>query len=191
MLPSKFTGNSFTLTSTDPLCVKFYSSYDEDFFAVGFGQLFGKDWIHVESHSRASLWEEYKKMSARAPEHVRSMDKARSRARACFMQIPLDYSTLHTCVVEKSSTESGVKLEAFLDPGFGYVSGEWMSFDVDVSGISSHYFRNGNDITHRKQKIKPFHIAMPHSKLMTAQSPRVASPIAAHTQRNSQEIVSF
>ena len=36
--PAKFTRNMFTLTSTDPLCVKFYAN-DEmgDCFAVGFG----------------------------------------------------------------------------------------------------------------------------------------------------------
>jgi len=51
--PAKFTGNSFILTSTDPLCVKFYSSNNQTRhrFSVGLGQFFGKDWVHVESAS--------------------------------------------------------------------------------------------------------------------------------------------
>ena len=122
--------------------------------------------------------EEYNNMFARAPEHARSMDKARSEARACIMQTSLRQLTLRTCVVWKSSRENRVKLEVFQDPSFDYVSGEWTGFDVDVGGIFpvfAHYFRTSIDTTHRKQSIKTRHIAMLHSKSMTAQSPRVAS----------------
>jgi len=190
-LPRDFTGNTFTLTSTNPLCVKVYSNDQTgDYFAVGFGQCFGKDWIHVE-YVEYGMWhplsgefakeefakEEYNIMLADAPEHVRSMDKARSGARVCIM---------HTCVVWKSSRENGVKLEVFRDPGFDFVSGQWTAFDVDVGGIfpvSAHYFCISIDVTvHRKQNIKTYRIATLHSKLMTAQSPSVASPTTARTQ---------
>ena len=82
-------------------------------------------------------------MSARAPEHVRSMDKAHSRAWACIMQTCLHQLTLHTYVMRESPRENGVKLEVFQHPGFGNVLGEWMSADIDVGGIfpvSAHYF---------------------------------------------------
>ena len=137
-LPRNFTGNTFILTSTVPLCVKAYSNdLTGDYFAVGFGQVFGKDWIHVESDPWDSPLEafteiEYNNMLARAPEHARSMDKARSGARVCVMQTHLHRFTLRTCVVWKSSRENGVKLEVFRDPSFDSVSGEWMGFDVDV-----------------------------------------------------------
>ena len=77
------------------------------------------------------------KMLARAPKHVKSLEEAVcSGARVCLMQTRLHCQlTLHTCVVWKSSRESGVKLEVFRDPGFDYVSGEWTAFDVDVGGI--------------------------------------------------------
>ena len=202
--PAKFTENSFILTNSDTLCVKVYSNNQTGHcFAVGFGQFFGKDWIHVASDSPFmwhSRWEEYakqgySKMLASAPELAQSMDKVPSEARVCVMQTRLRPLTLRTCVVWKSPRGNGVKLEVFRDPGCGYVSGEWMGFDVDVGGIFSlsvHYFRISIDITvHRKQNIKTRHIATSHSKSMTAQSPRVASPTAAHTQRNSQEIVLF
>ena len=82
--PEKFTGNIFTLTNMDTLCIKVYSNNQTgDCFAVGFGQIFGKDWIHVESWESSlwdSHWKEYAKhkysaMLAQAPEHAWSMNK--------------------------------------------------------------------------------------------------------------------
>ncbi|KIM59681.1 hypothetical protein SCLCIDRAFT_1217613 [Scleroderma citrinum Foug A] len=70
-------------------------------------------------------------MLARAPEHARSMDKARSESQVCFMQTCLPQWTLHTRIVWMSSRENRVKLEVFRDPGFGYVPGEWTGIDVD------------------------------------------------------------
>jgi len=159
--PAKFTGNTFTLTSTDPLCVKFYSN-DEigHCLAVGFGQFFGKDWIHVEFEY--DLWNSfyesteniYNDMLAYAPEHVRSMDKARSGARVCIMHTYLHQMTLRTCVVWRSSRMNEVKLEVFRDPSFDYISGEWTGFNVGVGGIfpvSAHCFHISIDVTvHRK-----------------------------------------
>ena len=135
--PVKFRGNSFILT-TDPLCVRVYSNDDtSDCFAVGFGEFFGKDWIHVEPdiHREEGARYEYVKMLARAPEYERSMEKTRSEARVCIMQTHLRQLTLHTCVVWKGLRDSRVKLEVFQDPSVGCVSGEWTSFDVDVGGI--------------------------------------------------------
>ena len=89
-------------------------------------------------------------MLAEAPDHVRSMDRARSGARVCIMHTRLDQLALRTCVVWKSSRENGVKLEVLQDPSFDDVSSEWTGFDVDV-GVSAHYFHNSIDITvHRK-----------------------------------------
>ena len=72
----------------DTLCVKVYSNNQTgDCFAVGFGQFFGVDWIHVESGESSPVqdfhWEEYAKMEyyrmlARALEHAKSMDKVYS-----------------------------------------------------------------------------------------------------------------
>ena len=161
--PAKFTGNTLMLTSTDPLCVKVYFNDETcDCFAVGFGQLFGKDWIHVES-GKSSPWDffwkeyakhEYSKMLARAPEHARSMDKAYSKSWVCIMQTRLRRLTVRTGVVRKSSRENGVKLEVFRDSSFDYVSGKWTGFlDVNV-GVSAHYFHISIDTSvHRKYEI--------------------------------------
>ena len=167
--PAKFTGHNFILTNRDTLCVKVYSNNQTSHcFAVGFGQFLSKNWIHVESEESCT-WdsteyyaeqyaqEQYHKMLARAPEHARSMDKARSESQVCFMQTCLPQWTLHTRIVWMSSRENRVKLEVFRDPGFGYVPGEWTGIDVDVGGIfpvSAHYFHISNDIAiHRKWMI--------------------------------------
>jgi len=148
--PAKFTGNTFILTSTNPLCIKVYSNDETgDYFAVGFGQFFGKDWIHVKSDEYRiweSFYEEFAQeechhMLASAPDHVRSMDKARSGARVCIMHTCLDQLALRTCVMWKSSRENRVKLEILRDPSFDGISGEWTGFDVDVS-VPAHYFYN-------------------------------------------------
>jgi len=151
--PAKFTGNTFILTSTNPACVKVYSSDQTDhFFAVGFGQVFGKDWIRVEPDRICDSAEEfalneYNNMLVEAPDHVRSMDKARSGARVCTMHTRLpQWKVLRTCVVWKSSRENGVKLEVLQDPSFDCVSAKWTGFKVDV-GVSAHYFDNSIDIT--------------------------------------------
>jgi len=149
--PKKFTGDTLTLTTTDPLCVKVYSdsSTKHLFVTVGLGQSFGKDWIHVVSDASniipPSSWDtehKYFKMLFRAPEHAQAMNKTRSGSESygqvCIMQIrlPQTNSILQTSsVMWKSSRMCRVKLDVFHDPGFGDVSSEWRAFDVDVGII--------------------------------------------------------
>ena len=148
------TGNTVTLSTTDPLCVEGYSYRQEYPFSVGFGQCFGQNWINVVCGEPGSplgnLWSSYGPMLARAPEHARSMKRACSnRAARCqvhILQTRLPRSTwiLQTsCVMWKSSMMYGVKLEVFRAPGFGnIVSAEWTGFDVDVSRflfVHAHY----------------------------------------------------
>ncbi|KIM58695.1 hypothetical protein SCLCIDRAFT_1218382 [Scleroderma citrinum Foug A] len=134
--PEKFTGNTLTLTSTNSLCTKVYSdSLTNHRFVVGFGQSFGKEWIHVVSDQSETTqqppWGRYAEhryydMLVGASEHVQRTNKARSVAER-YGQI--------SSGMWKSSRMSGVKLEVFHDPGFGDASGEWTAFDVDVGGF--------------------------------------------------------
>jgi len=146
------TGNTATLSTTDPLCVKRYSCSQEYQFAVGFGQCFGQNWTHVicdqPDTPLGSLRSSYHAMLDRAPEHAQSMKKAHAGAAHCqvyILQTRLPRSTwiLQTSyVMWKSSNTCGVKLEVFQDPGFGNVSDEWTGFGVDVSRlffVHAHY----------------------------------------------------
>ena len=160
------TGTTVTLgTILDPLCVKRYSCRHEFHFAVGFGQCFGQNWIHVVCEKSYTIsWDIYDLMLERAPEHAQSMKKARSGATRCqvyILQTRLFQSAwiLQTsCVTWKSSGICGVKLEVFQNPGFDIVSGEWTGFDVDVSYrvefffVHAHYYPIGH-CSHREQTI--------------------------------------
>ena len=88
------TGNTVTLSTSIPFCVKGYSCRQEYHFSVGFGQFFGQNWIHVvceESDSSSSdSWTSYHPMLDRAPDHAQSMKKARSGAACYQIHISLD-----------------------------------------------------------------------------------------------------
>ena len=130
--PRNFTGNTFTLTSADSICVKVYSDSQADCrFTVGFGQSFGKEWIHVVSEELARprpSWESYAlhehhEMVCKSLDRAQAMNKARSGSecndRIFIMQTRLNPSTwipqtwiLQTLfVVWKRSRVCGVKLE--------------------------------------------------------------------------------
>jgi len=157
------TGNMVTLSTTDPLCIKRYSCRQDYYFAVGFGQCFGQNWIHVIRKEPDSpldmLWSCYDIMLDCAPEHAQSMKKARSGAPHCqvyILQTRLSQSTwiLQTsCVMWKSSGMCGVKLVLFRDPGFGNVSGEWTGFDIDVSRYSFVHTHCYSNCLYREQTI--------------------------------------
>ena len=141
------TGDTVTLRTTNPLCVKRYSCGQEYGFTVGFGQCFGQNWIHVVCEEPDTIsWKAYDLMLSRAPEHAQSMKKARSGAAGCQVYIwqtclPRSSWILHTsCVMWKSSRTCGIKLEVFREPGLSNVSGEWTGFDVDVSSFFSCTF---------------------------------------------------
>jgi len=150
--PKKFSENTLTLTSTDPLCVKVYfDSQAKHRFSVGFGQFFGKRWIHVDSVESNMIhpppWKNYTKhkysqMLVATPEHAQPMSKARSGSEGygqiCVMQTHLPRTTKIlqiSSVMWNSSRMCGVKLNVFDDPGSCDVSGEWTAFNVDVGGF--------------------------------------------------------
>ena len=159
--PEEFSGNTLTLTNTDPLCVKFYfDSQANHRFSVGFGQCFGKSWIHVGSVESNIIrpWEfyttsaEYYEMLVDTPEHAQAMNKAHSGSECygqiCIMQTRLPQTTRVlqiSSVMWKTSRMCGVKLDVFHDPGFGDVSSEWTAFDIDVGSSFARLI--GTDVT--------------------------------------------
>ncbi|KAL4069937.1 heterokaryon incompatibility protein-domain-containing protein [Scleroderma yunnanense] len=149
MYPSELTGNTHTLTSTDPFYIKVYIDSQADcHFAVGYGQCFGQDWIHfvftehVSTSNRRS-WtdyakEEYKKMLVRAPERAQSMAEVCSRGerdgRLCITRARLPRSTWTvrtSCVMWENSRRCGVRIEVFQYHGFNNISGEWKCSRVE------------------------------------------------------------
>ena len=153
--PKTFTGSTHTLTPTNinPLCVKIYSDNQANRFAVGLGQSFGKEWIHVISDDDPILQDPLEPFFSETlftpTEHAQHMNKARSVAEhyrqiCIIMQTRLHQTTRLlqiSSLIWKSPRMCAVKLEVFHDPGFGDVSDEWTTFDVDVGSFlySSHW----------------------------------------------------
>ncbi|KAL4075403.1 heterokaryon incompatibility protein-domain-containing protein [Scleroderma yunnanense] len=154
--PLKLAGSTFALTSTDPL-----SHYH---CAVGFGQCFGQDWIHVvhEKSSCEHPWwvyamETHMKMLVRGPEHAKSMAEVRSqggrngRLGVKHTSLPGSTWTVRTsCVLWENSGNCGVKIEVSQYPYNG--SGGWAGFNAegtidpncDMRGLMiPHSSRNG------------------------------------------------
>ncbi|KIM68142.1 hypothetical protein SCLCIDRAFT_1006255 [Scleroderma citrinum Foug A] len=134
------TGNTVTLGTTDPLCAKGYSCRQGYPFSVGFGQCFGQNWINVvckEGARSLYVWHSYDAMLDRGPEYAQSM---KAGFGAAHRQVYISRSRLlrsswilqTSCVMWKSSRTCGVKLEVFQDPSFGFMSGEWTSFNIDT-----------------------------------------------------------
>ena len=150
--PKKFTGNTLTLTSTDPLCIKVYSdSLTNHRFVVALGQSFGKDWMHVVSDESDIIprpsWQHYTKhkyieMLVKRPVYARHVNKARfgaeryGQVRIMQTRLPRTAGILQiSSIMWKRSKVCAVKLEIFHDPSVGNVPGEWIAFDVDVSSL--------------------------------------------------------
>jgi len=148
--PKAFSEKRFTLTSTDPLCLKVYfDSQANHRFSVSFGHCFGKGWIHVGSVESNIIrppedytWYEYFEMLVNTPEYAQPMNKARSGSEGygqiCVMQTRLPETTKIlqiSSVIWNSSRMCGVKLDVFHDPGVCDISGEWTAFNVDVGGF--------------------------------------------------------
>ena len=151
--PMKFSGDTLTLTNTEPLCIKaYFDSLTNHRFAVGLGQCLGKDWIHVISDEPSIIprpsWQDYieqtySEMLFSRSRHAQHMDKAHSGAakrygRISIMQTRLPQTTRIlqiSSVMWKSLRICGVKLEVFHDPSYGDVSSEWTAFDVEVGSL--------------------------------------------------------
>ena len=146
----KFTGDTLPLTSTDSLCTRVYSdNLTNEWFVVGLGLCFGKDWIHVFSdgsnlipRGQSYIQNKHIDMLISTPEHAQHMNKAHSGAeryrQVCIMQTHLPRTTRIlriSSVIWRSSGMNGVKLEVYHNPGFGDISGEWTAFDVNVGSF--------------------------------------------------------
>ncbi|KAL4082142.1 heterokaryon incompatibility protein-domain-containing protein [Scleroderma yunnanense] len=147
--PSKRRKDTLKLTHTQSLYVKvYYDSQSDCRFSVAFGQFLGRDWIHFGCEQPLSTgdrqpWEayargEYRRMLARAPEDSLLMAEARSKGKRDGLvwvkhtSLPGSTWTVRTsCILWESSMNYGVRIDAFQDPDFSNVTGNWKCLDVD------------------------------------------------------------
>ncbi|KAL4080025.1 heterokaryon incompatibility protein-domain-containing protein [Scleroderma yunnanense] len=125
--PSKFTGNTFTLTGTDPLCVKIYSDSES---------LFAKP--TSENSWEGYLISGYYNMLFRGPEHAQSTPLIRGSDGVWFKHTSLLGSTRTvqtSCAMWESSSKCGVKFEVSRHSNYG--PDKWTNIYVEGTNDSS------------------------------------------------------
>ena len=150
--PSEPAGNDFTLTSTDPLFIRVYADTQAQcHFVVGFGQCFGKAWVHLGClellcSGVGFSWKDYAKkehdkMLSRGPEHAQSMARAIPLYEMCRKHIcfPQSIWTLQTsCTMWKSTGNCTAMVEVIPHPGCCNGPNTWQPYRIDVSDIFLH-----------------------------------------------------
>ncbi|KAL4070150.1 hypothetical protein V8B97DRAFT_537929 [Scleroderma yunnanense] len=136
---------TFTSTGTNYLHVQAYADRAGHRIAVGVGQCFGQDWIHVAGegptviHSQVDfIRSEYKNMLARGPQLARSMTKVHcgdghhDRIWVKHFCLPGSIWIVQTSyIVWKNSRNRGVRINAFRSRYMG--PGKWIGVKVEES----------------------------------------------------------
>ena len=141
--PSKFERKPgrFTVTNTDPLCVKVYSNGQRDCrFAVALGECFSQGWVHALSYL-GQLPQLYEQELVKGPERARCMAEVPSSddpyRRIWVNHIRLPGWIVRTSRIVWERSRIGVRIEAFRDPNINMGLNEWRTLDVQVNGFSS------------------------------------------------------
>ena len=147
--PNVLNDKRLTLTRTKPLFVSVYSNPRANIrFAVGYGQCFGEDWVHVVSEvpsedNSGLSWEdyaeeEYRRMSLRGPEHAQYVADARCRTSPSAFytkhtRLPRSVWTVKTSFVRWENVgPCTVRIEIIRSPSFCCGPHRWRSLAVDV-----------------------------------------------------------
>ena len=142
--PKNLTGNTFTLTNTDPFCVKTYSEEEgSDCFEVNFGQCFGLDWVHLDV-PRSPVPSIDGALKVQMPYGARSMADAPSqvyshgRLWVCHLQLPGSTWIVRIYRVALQRSKIRLRLEVFRGSHFQHGLSEWNAHDVEVRDFLVH-----------------------------------------------------
>ena len=146
-LPSKkLTGSTFTLTSTDPFCVKTYSEEGgNSCFKVIFGQWLGLDWVHLDHISSDTiLYIDQEASIAQGLNWAASMADAPSRGDSrgrlwiSHLRLPESPWVVRTYRVAWERSKVRFRMEVIRGPHFQNCLDEWNAYDVEVSDFLVH-----------------------------------------------------
>ena len=137
-------GNTFTLTNTNPYCVKIYSEERGDGrFEVDFGQCLGLDWVHLDVARHPEPWiDDTLKIQvpggalsmADAPSH----DKSLGRLWVCHLRLPGSTWMVRIYRVAWERSKIRLRIEIFRSSHFQNGLSEWNAYDVEVSNFLVH-----------------------------------------------------
>ena len=143
--PKNLTGNTLTLTNTNPFCVKTYSEEQGDGrFEVDFGQCLGLDWVHLDvAHNPMSWIEDAWKVQvpgralsmANAPSQV---DSSGHRLWVRHLRLPGSTWIVRIYRIARERSKIRLRMEVFRSPHFQYGLDKWNAYDVEVSDFLVH-----------------------------------------------------
>ena len=144
--PKDLTGDTFTLTNSNPFCIKSYSEeQSKSHFNVIFGQWLGLDWMHLDCffvHPRP--W--FNAPIVQGLDLALTMANAPSRDHVWIRHIQLPGSTwvvrAYRIVWERSKVR--FRMDVFRSSHFQNRLDEWNAYDVEVSDflVQVDYYRD-------------------------------------------------
>ena len=142
--PKNLTGNTVTLTNTNPFCVKFYSEErGNGRFEVDFAQYLGLDWLQGVARNPMSWIRNAWKLQvpggalsmADAPSQV---DSSGRRLWVRHLQLPESTWIVRIYRVAWERSKIRLRMEVFRSPHFQYGLDRWNAYDVEVSDFLVH-----------------------------------------------------
>ena len=138
--PTNLARNTFTLTNTNPFCVKTYSEERGDCFKVVFGQCLGLNWVHLDDFPLGTIpCIDEDVLIARGPDWALSMADGPPRGdfhgRLWIHHLRLPESTwiVRTYRVAWERSRVRLRMEVFRDSHLQNGVDEWKACDIEVS----------------------------------------------------------
>ena len=137
--PTNFTRNPFTLTNTNPFCVKIYSEErGNGCFKVDFGQCLGWDWVHLGVARDPMPWID-DKWKVRVPDEALSMPAPRGCLWVCHLRLP---ESTWTVRIYRRTWDCGatvrLRMEVSRGPPFQSGLDKWNVYNIEVSDFFVH-----------------------------------------------------
>ena len=147
MYPMKLAENKFTLTGTDPLCIRTYAEiHGNGRFSVVFGQYLGQDWVYLINNPPNDFsWHERERLMLRGPEHVKATADVPSRddgsGQIWVHHIRLSGSTwiIRSSRVVWKGSRIGLQIEGLWHTSVYNGLDEWRNLDVEAGEFSRAY----------------------------------------------------
>ena len=135
------TGNPFTLTNTNPFCVKtYFTGRGDDHFNIDFGQCMGLDWVHLDVARPPRSWigDTLKvQMPGGALSMTGPFQAYSSRLWVCSLQLPGSTWIVQIYRVAWERSKTRLQLDVFRGTDLQNRLDKWNAYDVEVSNFFS------------------------------------------------------
>ena len=145
--PKNPTGNTYTLTNTNPFCVKtYFTERGNCHFNIYFGQCLGLDWVHLDvAHPVVSLIDDLWKvqmpegaLSWAMADAPRQAPSSQDRLWVYHLQLPGSTWIVRIYRVAWERSRTRLRLEVFRGTHTQNGLDEWNRYDVEVSYFFVH-----------------------------------------------------